>query len=81
MAEQKKKKTERNTGTRRTVKSSNRLKAKSARQSTRKKNIKPKSQPDYNTPFMTKIIIASILFMSIGVGLAVWSYLKLRGIV
>lgn len=36
---------------------------------------------DYNTPYMIKIIIAGILFAFIGIGFAIWSYLKFKGIV
>lgn len=34
---------------------------------------------DYNTPYMKKIAFAAILFILIGLGLAVWTYMKLIG--
>lgn len=41
---------------------------------------KSASAEDYNTPFMRKIIIITVLLALLAAGLAVWSFMKIKGL-
>lgn len=56
----------------------------SARSTLRGTSVKGKSKSqaveDYNTPFMRKIIIITVLLAVLAAGLAVWSFMKIKGL-
>lgn len=65
--------------------SASRKRSSSAGSSKLKKTIvkgrtQSKVAEDYNTPFMKKIIIITVLLAVLAAGLAVWSFMKIKGL-
>ncbi len=50
------------------------------KKTTVKGKTKSKAAEDYNTPFMKKIIIITVLLAVLAAGLAVWSFMKIKGL-